>query len=245
MTKITLFGIETADYTAYENLSEAEKCVIAIIKSTLIENKIPDNVLHFRYTSKYLAVESFKTHPFARIKIGTDVRYIELSCGDKKTGKNFCRFEFTDISEIEKYKEEIIAAFRFCDPNYFLHHYATVGCEGLDEKLYKFFSLLEVPAAGEIFIPTSSEIEFFSAYINKLEFAGLNWENTKARLMARREISVRGGRIRFGEKSSYMTYTESDGMRSIKAQNLSLHEYIELQKYWVDTCLKYKDIYNM
>lgn len=139
MTMITLNGIASPDYTPFENLSDPEKKIINIIKSTLTENEIPDDILFFRYTSSYLAVESFKTHPFARIKTTGKLWYIELSCGDTKTGKNFRRFEFVDISEIKNYKKEILVAFRFCDPNYFFRNYANVVCEGLDKNYSNSF----------------------------------------------------------------------------------------------------------
>ena len=205
-----------------------EKEIVNIIRSSLRENQIPYDILYFRYTTNYLAVESFKSHPFARVKTTGNIWYIELSCGDIKTGKNFRRFEFTEISEITNYKNEIIIAFRFCDPKYYIRNYARIQSSGLDESLCEFFSLLETSIEGKVFTPSPAETEFFTAYIKNMEAAGLDWHRVNARLLAGNEICVMGGRIKFGKKSSFMTYTEPGNILSIKVKNLSLDKYIEI-----------------
>lgn len=234
------------DFLPLEKLSVSEKQAVELIKSALSSFGLPCDPLYFRYTDKYLAISGNKYHPFARLKLNKDVWYIALSCGDADTGKNFRRFDLSDVPEISKYSKEICEAFRFCDPQYVKHTYANVNGGDLSSDIQEFFCRLEVPESlSGPFVPTPAEVEFFSAYIEKLKSAGLNWRNVPLKISTDGVIVVRGGRVKLRKKANRISYFKSERGLSTEEKNLSLSECIERQKYWISHCLAYKETYNL
>lgn len=246
MTK-TATGISEHDYIQFDNLTSVEKESVVIIKSILSDNGLPPEPLFFRYTENYLAIESRKGLPFSRLKLRKNTWYISLACGDSKSGKKFSRFDISDISSIKDYTNEIIVAFRHCDPErYDRNNVEIIGSE-LSPDLQRFFGKVTQFSFSKLtsFTPNPSEITFFSSYIEKLKAVGLNWENITIELMSDGALKTRGGRIKFGKKSSYMLYTKPGETLSTKAKNLKLSEYIDFQKYWISECLENRELYRL
>lgn len=201
MTMITLNGISEPGYTPFDNLADEEQKVVEIIKSLLKKNGFPNNDLLYRYTSSYLAIESFKTHPFARIKLSGKTKYIELSCGDPKTGKNMLRIDIMDVQEIADFEKEIITAFRFCDPKYIIRYYVKLKSENnISPQLIDFFTSLECNRPDTIIEPNEMCLKFFESLLNEMDNLNLDWRKTKKYMMADGSIKFCGGIAKFGKK---------------------------------------------
>lgn len=227
-------------------LSNLEKSAVDLIKAALRSNKLPDNPLFFRRTEKYLTVGGNDYHPFARLKLDKDLWYIALNCVDPETGKNFRRFTISDVSEIGKYSDEIARAFRFSDPNYTERHFASPSDTTLTPEMQEFFSQMETPTeSAQKCKLTPSEIAFFTAYVEKLKAAGLNWKNAKPVRGSDGVIGVRGGAIKLRSKNIQFKYWPKADSIAVWKKGLSLEECISKLNYWIDDCLRHKDIYEM
>lgn len=226
-------------------LSNLEESAVELIKSSLRLNNLPDTPLFFRRTENYLTVGSNDFLPFARLKLSKNLWYIALNCGDPETGKNFRRIIISDISEIEKYSDEIAIAFRFSDPKYTEHHFHDVGNTPLSPELKEFFSHMEVPTnAAQKCTLNSDEITFFTAYIEKLKAAGLDWRNSNPIRGSDGTIGVRGGAIRARSKNIKFKYWPDANSIAVW-EKLTLDECILKLSYWIDDCIRHRDIYEM
>lgn len=229
-------------------LSALEKSAVKLIQSALASNDLPDTPLFFRRTESYLTIAGAgnKFHPFARLKLNKNLWYISLNCGDVDTDKNFRRFILSDVTEIQNYSNEIVQAFRFSDPQYTEHHFLNIADTPLSPKLKEFFSRMELPTdTAQKYKLTSDEITFFTAYIEELETVGLNWRNSKPCRGSDGTIGVRGGAIRARSKNIKFKYWPDADSIAIWESGLTLDQCISKLSYWVDDCLRSKDIYEM
>lgn len=227
-------------------LTALEKSAVELIKSALRTNKLPDDPLFFQRTEKYLTVGGNDYIPFVRLKLDKDLWYIAIRCGDPETGKSYLRLTITDVSEIKKYSKEIAEAFRSSDPKYTERHYANLGDTALSPEMQEFFSLMETPTdSAQKCKLNSSEIAFFTAYVEKLKAVGLNWRNAKPARGSDGVIGVRGGAIRLRSKNIQFKYWPKADSIAIWKKGLSLEECISNLNFWIDDCLRHKDIYEM
>lgn len=227
-------------------LSDAENTAVEIIKTALRANFLPDEPLFFRRTEKYLTVGGNDYHPFARLKLEKKLWYVALSCGDPQTGRSFQRFAISNVHEIEKYSSEIAQAFRFSNPAYTEHHFADLRNAELNSEMREFFSKMETStSSAQQCDLNASEITFFTAYVEALKSAGLNWRNANPIRSSDGGIGVRGGSIRLRSKNIQFKYWPSGNPIGVWEKGITLAECISKINYWVDDCLKYKDIYEM
>lgn len=233
------------DFAPFDKLSSAEKSAVEIIKSVLRSNGLPEEPLFFRYTDKYLTVGADKYLPFARLKLNKDLWYISLRVGDPDTGKNFRRFEISDVSDVFSYSSEIADAYKSLYAE--ISEADKVSAEPSDSELDEFFSNAKIFSAGKqiSYKPTADEAVFFSAYVEAMTAAGLNWRAIEIEIMSDGALKVHGGRIKFGKRNSYMSYTKSKNSLATKEKNLSLSEYVERLKYWISYCLDNKDLFGL
>lgn len=246
MTMITLTGIAQPGYTSFDNLSSFEQQAVEIIKSTLNKNNLPSDALYYRYTTEYLAVESIKMHPFARLKLTGKVWYMGLNCGDEKTNKNFARFDIFEVSDIVQYNDKIIDAFRSSDPKYTIRYYAKLkSVDGIEQNLIDFFNNLECYKKDVTITPNDMCLKFFKTLLDKMDQAGLDWRKTHKDISSNGAIKFCGGIARFGPKSSYVRYQKGESLFDfVTIKNASLDEYLAIQKYWVNHYAKNRAIYE-
>lgn len=243
----TVVSLPPYDYNfcSYTDLSNEEQSAVEIIKSVLRSHNLPEEPLIYRYAEKYLTVSADKYSPFARLKLFKSSWYISLSCGDPITKKNFRRFDIEKIEDISLYESEIVAAFLFAYPQYSVKKEMSILSTIADERVREFFSRIVLHGRASSFEPNAAEVEFFTAYIDKLEAAGLDWKAVPVDLMTDGAIKVRGGRIKLRKKSTYMLFVKSKNGLATEAKNLTLAEYIELQRFWIADCTANKEIYSM
>lgn len=233
------------DFCAYADLSAEEQSAVEIIKSVLRSHNLPDEPLIYRYAEKYLTVSSDKYNPFVRLKLSKSSWYISLSCGDAVTKKKFRRFDIAKTEDISLYESEIVSAFLFAYPKYAEKKETSLSIAVADKRVREFFSRIVLHGRVSSFEPNAAEVEFFTAYIDKLEAEGLNWKAVPVDLMTDGAIKVRGGRIKLRKKSTYMLFVKSKSGLATEAKNLTLAEYIELQRFWIADCAANKEIYSM
>ena len=227
-------------------LSNLEKSAVDLIKSALRENNLPDDPLYFRRAEKYLTVGGNDHIPFVRLKLDKNLWYISIRCGDPETKKSYLRFDISDVSEIQKYSNEIARAFRFSDPNYTERHFASLDGVSLSPEMQEFFSRMEVPTdAAQKCKLNSSEIAFFTAYVERLKAAGLNWKIAKPTRGSDGVIGVRGGAIRLRSKNIQFKYWPKADSIAVWKKGLTLEECISNLKYWINDCIRNKDIYEI
>lgn len=234
--------------TAVE-LSNLEKSAVDLIKSALRENNLPDDPLYFRRTEKYLTVGGNDYIPFIRLKLDKDLWYVSIRCGDPETKKNYLRFEISDVSEIAKYSHEIANAFHFSTPIQADSHptiwrTADIGDTDLTPEMQEFFCKMEVPLDSKQKL-NSSEIAFFSAYVEKLKAAGLDWRKAEPTRTADGYIRARGGAVRLRTKKTQFMYWPTADPNAIFKSGLTLEECISKLDYWIKDCLRNRDIYGM
>ena len=105
---------------------------------------------------------------------------------------------------------------------------------------------MEVPTdAAQKCKLNSSEIAFFTAYVERLKAAGLNWKNAKPTRGSDGVIGVRGGAIRLRSKNIQFKYWPKADSIAVWKKDLTLEECISNLKYWINDCIRNKDIYEM
>ena len=204
------------EFTPLNDLTNDENAAIEIIRGVLRTNGLPDEPLFFRRTEKYLTVGASEYLPFARLKLNKNLWYISLRVGDLDTSQNFRRFGISPALTVD------------------------TGSEIED-----FFRNAKASGKPTTYIPTPDESTFFLAYIEGLKTSGLNWRSVPVEIMSDGAVKVRGGRIRLSKKATYISYTKSSNELATKEKNLSLSEYIELQKYWLADCLENRELYGL
>lgn len=232
------------DFTPFDELTSDERAAIEIIKKVLLANGLPDEPLFFRRTDKYLTVSASEHFPFARLKLNKNLWYISLRVGDLDTSKNFRRFEISDVSEISKYSAEIAEAFQSLTDEISAYQAPSFTVE-TGSEIEDFFRNAKASGKPTTYMPTPDETTFFLAYIDGLKTSGLNWRAVPVEIMSDGAVKVRGGRVRLSKKATYISYAKSSKELATKEKNLSLSEYIELQKYWLADCLENRELYGL
>lgn len=230
-------------------LSTLEQSAAELIKSVLRANKLPDDPLFFRRTEKYLTIGNNDYLPFVRLKLDKDLWYIAIRCGDAETGKSFLRFTISDVSDISKYSSEIAEAFRFntLDRSERLpteRRTADISGIELSPEMKEFFSSMEVPLDSKQKL-NPSEVVFFTAYVEKLKAAGLDWRKAEPARTADGYIRVRGGAVRLRTKKTQFMYFPTAEPNAIFEGGLTLDECISKLDYWIKDCLRNRDTYGM
>lgn len=232
------------EFTPLNDLTNDENAAIEIIRGVLRTNGLPDEPLFFRRTEKYLTVGASEYLPFARLKLNKNLWYISLRVGDLDTSKNFRRFEISDVSEISRYSAEIVDAFQSLTDEISTYQAPALTAD-TGSEIEDFFRNAKASGKPTTYIPTPDESTFFLAYIEGLKTSGLNWRSVPVEIMSDGAVKVRGGRIRLSKKATYISYTKSSNELATKEKNLSLSEYIELQKYWLADCLENRELYGL
>ncbi len=230
-------------------LTALEKSAVELIKSALRANELPDDPLFFRRTEKYLTVGGNDYLPFVRLKLNKDLWYIAIRCGDSETDKSYLRLTISDVSEIEKYSNKIAEAFRFsridhADTPPAVWRTADISGIELSPEMQEFFSKMEVPLDSKQKL-NHSEITFFTAYVEKLKAAGLNWRNAEPARTADGFIRARGGSVRLRTKKTQFMYWPTAAPDAIFEGGLTLEECISKLDYWIKDCLRNRDTYDM
>lgn len=244
------------------DLSGSEDSAVSAVERVLIGANYPVDDLVFRRAEKYLTIESSGNYPFCRMKLSGSSLYIELCICDpvdierlsaipiyselSRSSQKFTRFYINGPSDVEKFSDGLISAFCFINPSFRQRRTVSLPADGLPPKLAEFFKKMEAfSGSSKRYKITDGEISFFGAYIDGLSARGLDWAHIVPDRMSDGAIKVPGGRIKLQGRKTYMIYTRPERSLSTTSENLSLEEYIELQKHWFSDCLKNRDIYSL
>lgn len=257
------FTISFSDIPETKDLLLTSKEEIAInnLKKILVDHNFSVENLTVERTQTYLTVRDGKNLPFCRLKMNGNVFYISLCIDSEdakklqdnpyysnlnKENKKFTRFDIASEVDIFNYRDGIISSFQFMNPELRKKRLISLDTIDLSPNMKAFFGKMEAYSdSAQKYKLSNDEIAFFSAYIDKLSEYGLDWTMLKPNRMSDGAIKVWGGCVKLQGKKTYMFYTLPGEELSHYAENLTLPQYIELQRHWVEYCFSKKEIFKL